>query len=111
MTCSACANRIEKVIGKMYGVKEANVNFATETLTIDYNEQEVSKEVIEQKIEKIGYKVQKNIQSDTYKIEGMTCSACANRIEKITKKMQGVESSIVNFATEKLTISYDLDIL
>lgn len=111
MTCSACANRIEKVIGKMDGVKEANVNFATETLTIDYNEQEVSKEVIEQKIEKIGYKVQKNIQSDTYKIEGMTCSACANRIEKITKKMQGVESSIVNFATEKLTISYDLDII
>ena len=111
MTCSACANRIEKVIGKMDGVTEANVNFATETLTIDYNEQEVSKEVIEQKIEKIGYKVQKNIQSDTYKIEGMTCSACANRIEKITKKMQGVESSIVNFATEKLTISYDLDII
>ncbi|WP_370649790.1 heavy metal translocating P-type ATPase [uncultured Clostridium sp.] len=111
MTCSACANRIEKVIGKMDGVTEVNVNFATETLTIDYNEQEVSKEVIEQKIEKIGYKVQKNIQSDTYKIEGMTCSACANRIEKITKKMQGVESSIVNFATEKLTISYDLDII
>lgn len=111
MTCSACANRIEKVISKINGVKEANVNFATETLTIDYNEQKVSKEVIEQKIEKIGYKVQKNIQSDTYKIEGMTCSACANRIEKITKKMQGVESSIVNFATEKLTISYDLDII
>lgn len=111
MTCSACANRIEKVIGKMDGVKEANVNFATETLIIDYNEQEVSKDVIEQKIEKIGYKVQKNIQSHTYKIDGMTCSACANRIEKITKKMQGVESSIVNFATEKLIISYDSDII
>lgn len=111
MTCSACANRIEKVIGKMDGIKEANVNFATETLTVDYDEQEVSKDVIEQKIEKIGYKVQKNIQSHTYKIEGMTCSACANRIEKITRKMQGVETSVVNFATEKLTISYDSDII
>ena len=29
MTCSACANRIEKVIGKLDGVEEANVNFAT----------------------------------------------------------------------------------
>ena len=109
MTCSACANRIEKVVSKMNGVKEANVNFATETLTVNYDDQAVTKQDIEQKVEKIGYKVEKNIQSHTYKIEGMTCSACASRVEKVINKMPGVENAVVNFATEKLSVSYDAD--
>jgi Cu+-exporting ATPase len=109
MTCSACANRIEKVVSKMDGVKEANVNFATETLTVNYDDKIITKAEIEQKVEKIGYKVEKNIQSHTYKIEGMTCSACASRVEKVTNKMPGVENAVVNFATEKLSVSYDAD--
>ena len=109
MTCSACANRIEKVVSKMEGVKEANVNFATETLTVNYDDKVITKADIEQKVEKIGYKVEKNIQSHIYKIEGMTCSACASRVEKVTNKMPGVENAVVNFATEKLSVSYDVD--
>ena len=111
MTCSACANRIEKVVSKMDGVKDANVNFATETLTVNYDDKAITKLDIEEKVEKIGFKIQKNIQSHNYKIEGMTCSACANRVEKVTKKMPGVENAVVNFATEKLSISYDADVI
>ena len=32
------------------------------------------------------------------KIEGMSCSACANRIERIVNKLDGVEKGAVNFA-------------
>ena len=45
----------------------------------------------------------------TYIIEGMTCSACANRVERVVKKLEGIESASVNFATEKLTLSMDED--
>lgn len=41
------------------------------------------------------------------KIEGMTCAACANTIEKVSKKLPGVEEASVNFAAEKLNINYD----
>ena len=109
MTCSACANRVERAVNKMEGVKEATVNFATETLTVDYDTTKLTPEDIEQKVEKLGYKVEKNIESHIYKVEGMSCSACANRVERVTKKMPGVENSMVNFATEKLSISYDAD--
>nr|WP_242846742.1 heavy metal translocating P-type ATPase [Clostridium homopropionicum] len=37
----------------------------------------------------------------------MTCAACAKAIERVTKKLDGVVESNVNFATEKLNISYD----
>lgn len=40
-------------------------------------------------------------------ITGMTCAACANRVEKGLKKMPGVTEATVNFATEKASIVYD----
>lgn len=42
-------------------------------------------------------------------ITGMTCAACANRIEKGLKKLEGVESANVNLALEKATIRYNPD--
>jgi Cu+-exporting ATPase len=39
-------------------------------------------------------------------IEGMTCAACATRIEKRLNKLAGVEAS-VNYATEQAAVSYD----
>ncbi|ATD54463.1 heavy metal translocating P-type ATPase [Clostridium chauvoei] len=111
MTCSACANRIERVLGKLDGINEANVNFATETLNVSFDENKLTKDKIEEAIVKAGYSIKKNIKTSTFKIEGMTCSACANRVERVTKKLEGVELSAVNFATESLTISYNEDML
>ncbi len=39
-------------------------------------------------------------------IEGMTCSSCANRIEKSLNELDGVEAT-VNFATERATVGFD----
>ncbi|WP_078544109.1 heavy metal translocating P-type ATPase [Litchfieldia alkalitelluris] len=43
----------------------------------------------------------------TLQISGMTCAACANRIEKGLKKIQGVEEASVNLALEKGTIKFN----
>lgn len=40
-------------------------------------------------------------------ITGMTCAACANRIEKQLNKQTGVERASVNFATSRATVSYN----
>jgi P-type Cu+ transporter len=47
------------------------------------------------------------IQESQFQITGMTCAACAIRIEKGLKKMEGVEEANVNLALEKATIKYD----
>ena len=111
MTCSACANRIERFVRKFDGINEANVNFAVETLNVDFDENKVTCDDIENTVVKCGYKVKKNLKTYTFKIEGMTCSACANRVERVTKKLDGVENSSVNFATENLTVNIDEDII
>lgn len=109
MTCSACANRVERAISKLEGVEKANVNFATETLTVDFNKENLNSQKIEEAVVKAGYGVKKNVKTYNFKIEGMTCSACANRVERVTRKLDGVENATVNFATEKLTIKVNED--
>jgi len=64
MTCAACANRIEKVLGKMDGVLRVSVNFAAEKAIIEYDPQKTRLSAIKQAIEKIGYKVL-NIEKKT----------------------------------------------
>lgn len=107
MTCAACAKAVERASKKLQGVTEANVNFATEKLNINFDETKVSLGDIQTAIEKAGYKAIVESSAKTLKIQGMTCAACAKTIERVTKKLDGVMESNVNFATEKLNISYD----
>ena len=107
MTCSACAKTVERVSKKLPGVEEASVNFATEKLNISYDETKVKLLDIQNAVEKAGYKALVETSNKTFKIEGMTCSACAKTIERVTKKLPGVVETNVNFATEKLSISFE----
>lgn len=43
----------------------------------------------------------------TFKVYGMTCSACASRVERVTRKLEVVKDASVNFATEKLTVTVE----
>lgn len=105
MTCAACATRIEKGLNKMDGVEEASVNLALEKSSIKYDPSKLSEVDFEKKIEALGYGVVK--QKAEFEITGMTCAACATRIEKGLNRLDGVASANVNLALEKATIEYN----
>ncbi|MGL5257282.1 MAG: heavy metal translocating P-type ATPase [Proteocatella sp.] len=42
-----------------------------------------------------------------FRIQGMSCAACAKSIERVTSRLEGVSNSSVNLATEKLNIEFD----
>lgn len=105
MTCAACATRIEKGISKMEGVERANVNLALEKSSIQYDPSKLNEADFEKKIEALGYGVVK--QKAEFDITGMTCAACATRIEKGLNKLQGVGTANVNLALEKATIEFN----
>ncbi|MDF2819841.1 MAG: heavy metal translocating P-type ATPase [Clostridiales bacterium] len=107
MTCASCAKSVEKATKKLYGVSEANVNFATEKLNISFDETKTSLVDIQEAVDKAGYKMLSSEINKTMKIEGMTCASCAKTVEKVTSKLEGVTKANVNYATEKLIISYE----
>ncbi|WP_309122164.1 heavy metal translocating P-type ATPase [Paenibacillus sp.] len=104
MTCAACANRIEKGLHRMDGVSSANVNFALEKASVTYDPQKVDADRLERTIQKLGYGTAKEVVH--FRLEGMTCAACAARIEKGLGKMGGVSSATVNFAMETARVEY-----
>lgn len=111
MTCASCAQTIEKATSKLPGVKAANVNLATEKMTIQFNELSLTEADIQKAVADAGYTAKPNTLQKTFNIEGMTCSSCAQTIEKATQKLAGVNNSAVNLATEKMTVQYDPTVL
>ncbi|MFU2033019.1 copper-translocating P-type ATPase [Bacillus wiedmannii] len=107
MTCAACANRIEKGLKKVEGVHDANVNFALEKTKIMYDPQKTNPQQFKEKVESLGY----GIVSDKaeFTVSGMTCAACANRVEKRLNKLEGVNGATVNFALESATVDFNPD--
>ncbi len=55
MTCAACVRRVEQALGKVSGVQEAAVNFATSKATVVYDHHTASLPALKEAIEDAGY--------------------------------------------------------
>ena len=104
MTCASCATRIEKNLLKIAGVGNANVNLASEKVSVAYSPSQTSIEELMESVKKTGYGVRE--EKTTLAVSGMTCAACATRIEKGLKKVDGVVNANVNLASEKASVEY-----
>ncbi|WP_071396576.1 heavy metal translocating P-type ATPase [Bacillus tuaregi] len=105
MTCAACATRIEKGLKKMDGVKDANVNLALEKAMVQFDPVMMSPSDITKKVRDLGYDVV--TEKRELVLTGMTCAACATRIEKGLNKVDGVLQATVNLALEKASVEYN----
>lgn len=105
MTCAACSNRIEKGLSRLEGVDEATINLALEQGQLKYDASVVDEDTIIKKVQALGYDVV--TEHAEFDVVGMTCAACANRIEKRLNRMDGVQSAPVNFALETVSVAYN----
>ncbi|TET01963.1 MAG: copper-translocating P-type ATPase [Hadesarchaea archaeon] len=110
MHCVSCAQSIEKALKGQKGVINANVNFATEKATVDYDETKVNLDQLGKTIRATGYTPvgigEERTREISLKITGMTCAACAAKVEKALSSLKGVKRASVNLATEKATVEY-----
>lgn len=104
MSCASCASKIEKKLGGLEGVREAQVNFGTESAVVQYNPDIVSPVDMSEAVEKLGYEAPR--EKITFAVEGMTCASCVSRVEKKLLDIDGVLQVDVNLATEKATVDY-----
>jgi Cu+-exporting ATPase len=111
MSCAACAARVEKVLNNLEGVKNAAVNLAVEKAAVEYDKNIISIEDIIDAIKKLGYDAVSEqadtISSAVLKVSGMSCAACAARVEKQLGSLEGVHSAAVNLASERASVEYD----
>lgn len=113
MTCTSCAAGVEKKISSLDGVESAFVNFAAESVQIEYDNDKITPSDIKKAVQEIGYdiyvdeRVEKEHTKETFPVLKMTCAGCAGGVEKAIAEIEGVSFASVNFATETVQVDYN----
>ncbi|MEC8837751.1 MAG: heavy metal translocating P-type ATPase, partial [Pseudomonadota bacterium] len=109
MTCANCSGRVERVIKRLPGVAEANVNLATEKANVVVDDDGPAVGDLFDQVEKAGY----HPIGDRLEIGvgGMTCANCSSRVERKLRALPGIIEAGVNLATERATISFLPEVL
>jgi Cu+-exporting ATPase len=113
MSCASCVVKVEDGLLNIDGVENANVNFATEKASVEYDSGKVTPADIAEKLKDIGYEaVGMDLAGDggqkvTISVGGMTCAACVRRVENALKTVNGVTDAAVNLATARATVAHE----
>lgn len=86
MTCSACSSRVQKCVSHLDGVKDVSVNLLTNSMQVEYNEQELSSRKIIEEVQKAGYGA--SVSGGALGTEKQTAKQKENPIEKQMKQMK-----------------------
>lgn len=55
MSCASCASSIQTYLSHVEGLKSADVNYASQSLVVNFDEQEISEQQIQEKVKDLGY--------------------------------------------------------
>ncbi|XP_025416212.1 copper-transporting ATPase 1 isoform X2 [Sipha flava] len=117
MTCASCVIAIEKHCLKIKGVKSILVALMAAKAEVQYDSTLIQPQDIANSVTDLGFPC--NVLTDTnsriteveFRIGGMTCSSCVNKIESNLMKLKGVQTAVVALTTQKGVITYDCDLI
>ncbi len=104
MTCANCAASIERNVRKLPGVDVANVNLASEKLTVTFDPAQLDEHGIIARVERIGYGIPTgNVELP---ITGLRDNSDALILEKLLARQEGVLAAGVSYGTERATLQF-----
>lgn len=87
MTCASCSSAVERVTRKLDGVKESQVNLATNRMTIEYDEEKLKPEDIIAKIERAGFGAELEIPEEIKKEKEQEKTESENTHEQMKRRL------------------------
>lgn len=121
MDCGSCAKTIESALQHLAGVVEVKVSFPTERLNVVYDAQQINEATLRDRSTALGYTFSPipnqplpvqlpSTQTLEAHVSGMDCGGCAKTIVANLQRLPGVNEATVNFASERLHVTYDLQL-
>jgi Cu+-exporting ATPase len=104
MRDDADASRVQDAVARLPGVRDVSVNLTTGRVTVQGDATWGSLFVA---VDDAGYTAvdpRPRGQGRQFRVEGMTCASCAQRVENALKSVPGVEDAVVNLATHKAVV-------
>lgn len=104
MTCANCAAAIERNVRKLPGVSLANVNLASEKLTVEFDSTQLDERGIIARVVKIGYGVA--VGKAELPISGLRDNSDALGLEKLLARQTGILSEGASYAAKRISVEY-----
>ncbi|MEF8841213.1 MAG: heavy metal translocating P-type ATPase [Haloarculaceae archaeon] len=104
MSCANCSKTVGDAVRSLEGVSDADVNYATDEGTVEYDPETVSLGAVYGAIEDAGYTPVTG--SVTVAITDMTCSNCAETVGTAVERVPGVVQADVNYATDEARVTH-----
>ena len=105
LSCASCAHAVEVALQAVTGVKSAQVNLATEKVSLE-TEGSVSPLDLQAAVQAAGYDLVLPQVTQNFALTGMSCASCAANIESAVGSLPEVSAASVNLATEVLSVTY-----
>jgi Cu+-exporting ATPase len=105
MSCANCSQTIVDAVSSLDGVSNADINYATDEGSVEYDPEVVSLGEIYDAIEDAGYSPV--AESVTIAITDMSCANCSATVTEALERTPGVVEADVNFATDEAQVRYD----
>ncbi|MDT7835812.1 heavy metal translocating P-type ATPase [Aquabacterium sp. OR-4] len=99
MSCASCVARVEKALRRVPGVQAAEVNLATEQVSLTLDTASAAGTVLAARaaVAQAGYSLPD--EQRVLRVDGMSCASCVGRVEKALLRVPGVLAASVNLAT------------
>ncbi|MDZ4278910.1 MAG: copper ion binding protein, partial [Dehalococcoidia bacterium] len=104
MHCAACVSKVEKVLGEVPGVEEAQANLAAANAAVVCDLDRLSLPAVEEAVRGIGYQVP--WERLDLLVLGMMGSHCEEIITRAVSELPGVVRVQVNLGTDTVSVEY-----
>ena len=112
MTCGHCEKRVADALEKTGKAKDVVANH--ENSSVEFIDQGLRPEEIENAIEEAGYKIIKNKGEDNMEkilnVEGMSCNHCTASVKKALEGLDGVKEADVSLEGKNAKVELDKDV-
>ena len=112
MTCGHCEKRVADALEKTGKAKDLVASH--ENSSVEFIDQGLSPEEIENAIEEAGYKIIKNKGEDNMEkilnVEGMSCNHCTATVKKALEGLDGVKEADVSLEGKNAKVELDKDV-
>ncbi|XP_065221197.1 copper-transporting ATPase 1 isoform X2 [Planococcus citri] len=114
MKCNSCVRKIESAMSMKKGVISVKVNLEDKLAKIIYNERCLLPSELCSYLEELKFKASlspptsesEELTSSRFRIEGMKCNSCVNKIESTLKDTSGVVSASVSLENKECNVSH-----
>ena len=105
MSCANCSAAVTDALESLDGVVEADVNFATDEGSVEYDPDETTLAAVYDAVADAGYGVVS--ETTTIAITDMSCANCADAVADALRGVSGVVDAEVNYATDEAQVTYN----